>query len=232
MGLADAFGEILARDRKIASSAANWDQRWMDLARFFAGWSKDRSRQVGCVIVDEDRGLVSQGWNGFARGVNDDIDQRHERPEKYEWTKHAEENAFLNAARMGISTKGCTMYLPWFPCANCAGDIVQAGIVELVTIASDDSDPQWGESMARARTILAEGGVKVRTMPGEVPFVNPRQKSFYQLSMHEIDPSQGPPSLAVSDCNDPSSPEFGFVEIAYQSPPLSEAIRQQQEGGR
>ena len=148
---------------------ATWDNRWMSLALLFASWSKDRSRQVGCVIVDEDNGLISQGWNGFPRGVDDEPDDRHERPAKYEWTKHAEENAFLNAARKGISTKGCTIYIPWFPCANCAGDIVQAGIREVVCFEFDRSDPHWGANMERAETILREGNVKVRIIPGSPP---------------------------------------------------------------
>lgn len=147
----------------------DWDQRWMDLAKHFASWSKDRSRKVGCVIIDEDKGLVSQGWNGFARGVNDDIDERHDRPQKYEWTKHAEENAFLNAARKGISVKGCTIYIPWFPCANCAGDIVQTGIKNVVCYRPDPEDLKWVANMSRARIILQEGGVNIRYIIGSPP---------------------------------------------------------------
>jgi dCMP deaminase len=160
-----AFGTLAAHRAR----RDKWDQRWMALARHFATFSEDRSRQVGCVVVGEGQTLLSQGWNGFPRGVNGHIDQRHERPEKYEWTKHAEENAIANAARQGTRLMGATMYLPWYPCAGCAGDIVQAGIKELVVIASDPRDDRWGESMERAETILAEGGVIVRTLPGDPP---------------------------------------------------------------
>lgn len=152
-----------------AAKQAMWDERWMSLALFFAQWSKDQSRKVGAVIVDDEMGLVAQGWNGFPRGVNDTFPERHERPEKYEWTKHAEENAFLNAARNGIRTKGCTLYVPWFPCANCAGDIVQAGIKTVVAYKPDMTDPHWGANMNRATTILMEGGVKIRIIPGSPP---------------------------------------------------------------
>lgn len=146
-----------------------WDERWMGLACHVAGWSKDRSRQVACVIVDRDQALVSMGWNGFPRGVNDDIEERHERPTKYDFVKHAEENAIANAARIGVSTRGCTMYLPWFPCANCAGDIVQAGIMDLVVYEFDAADPKWGTSMKHASQILSEGKVRVRTIAGAPP---------------------------------------------------------------
>src|SRR5437660_184888 len=120
---------------------ADWDQRFMELAGFVAGWSKDRSRQVGCVIVAPDNSLRSIGFNGFPRGLNDDHDHRHERPAKYFWTEHAERNAIYAAARNGIPLAGCRMYLPWFPCVDCARAIVQAGIAELVSLAPDFSDP-------------------------------------------------------------------------------------------
>jgi len=54
------------------------------------------------------------------------------RPAKYRWTEHAERNAIFSAARMGVSIVGATMYLPWFPCAECARAIVQSGIGALV----------------------------------------------------------------------------------------------------
>lgn len=144
------------------TAQTDWDRRWMDTANHFATFSKDRNRQVGCVIIDEDHGLVSQGWNGFARGVNDNIDERHERPLKYVYTKHAEENAFLNAARMGARTKGATLYVNRYPCANCAGDIVQAGIKTVVCPAPIFDHPRWGESMKEASKILNEGSIAVR----------------------------------------------------------------------
>lgn len=149
---------------EVRKSTDAWDRFWMATAQHFATKSKDHSHQVGCVIVDEDQGLVAQGWNGFPRGVNDNVAARHERPTKYLYTKHAEENAFLNAARMGAKTKGCTLYVTWFPCANCAGDIVQAGINNVICYDFDPNHERWGENMQHALTILQEGGVNVRVM--------------------------------------------------------------------
>lgn len=154
---------------KTAEKQAMWDERWMSLAKFFATWSKDRSRKVGCVIVDPEQGLIAQGWNGFPRGIQDDLPERHVHPEKGDWTKHAEENAFLNAARNGVRTKGCTLYVHWFPCASCAGDIVQAGISTVVAYKPDFNDPKWGGNMIRAYAILAEGGVELRIIDGQIP---------------------------------------------------------------
>ena len=75
------------------------DDRFMNLA-YVAEWSKDRSTKVGCVVIGPDREVRSMGYNGFPRGINDEIERRHARPDKY--TEHAERNAIYNAARVGV----------------------------------------------------------------------------------------------------------------------------------
>jgi dCMP deaminase len=140
----------------------DWDRRYLDLARHIGAWSKDRSRQVGCVIVGPDRLLRAIGFNGFPRGLDDDVPDRHERPVKYLWTEHAERNAIYTAARIGISLERATMYLPWFPCVDCSRAIVQVGITELVAIPPDISDPQWGEAFSVSLKLLEEAHVAVR----------------------------------------------------------------------
>jgi dCMP deaminase len=139
-----------------------WDDRFMDLARTVGGWSKDRSTKVGCVIIAPDRGIISTGYNGFPRGVDDTIEARHERPAKYKYTEHAERNAIYAAAKRGVTLQGSTMVLPWFPCAHCAMAIVQSGIRELVAIEPNLQDPRWGEDFKVATEILSEGGIAVR----------------------------------------------------------------------
>lgn len=134
----------------------------MDLALHVGGWSKDRSRQVGCIVVAPDNSIRSIGFNGFPRGLNDDHDARHERPNKYLWTEHAERNAIYAAARNGIPLAGCRMYLPWFPCVDCARAVVQAGIAELICLEPDFTDPQWGEGFRVAIDLMAESGLIVR----------------------------------------------------------------------
>lgn len=132
------------------------------MAKLVASWSKDRSRSCGAVIVDYRNVVVSIGWNGFPRGVNDDVDSRHERPTKYQWTEHAERNAIFNAAANGHSTKGCTMYLSWYPCADCARAIIQSGILRIVSIEPDWNDHIWSADFAVVKEMLAEAGVEVR----------------------------------------------------------------------
>lgn len=139
-----------------------WDYRFMKLADGeVAQWSKDRSRKIGAVIV-RDREIITTGFNGMPRGINDDVEARHERPEKYHWFIHAEANAIINAARQGKSTLNGDIYVNLFPCDTCAGFIVQAGIKRVfVDKEPDFNDPKFGEAFKRALIIFEEGGVEV-----------------------------------------------------------------------
>jgi dCMP deaminase len=139
-----------------------WDRRFMELAKLVATWSKDRSTKVGCVIVGPDREVRSIGFNGFPRRVDDDIEERHERPAKYAWTEHAERNAIYNAVRIGVPLAGCTIYLPWFPCMDCARALVQVGIVEIVALEPNLEDPKWGQDFKLALLLFEEAGLRVR----------------------------------------------------------------------
>lgn len=138
------------------------DSHWMNAARrFAANNSTDRSTKVGCVIVTPGNVSAAYGANTFPFGVQG-VEARHQRPAKYKWTEHAERNAIYCAARRGYPTSGCRMFLPWFPCMDCARAIVQADIVELVCHAPDLSDPTWGADFRDAQVLFAEAGVVVR----------------------------------------------------------------------
>ena len=140
---------------------AVWDRRFIDLALHVAEWSSDRTTKVGCVIVGRFNQLVAVGYNGLPRNI-EDAQGRSERPEKYFWTEHAERNAIYVAARLGLPLGGCRMYLPWFPCVDCARAIVQAGLDEVVAFEPDWKDARWGEQFSIARQIFLESGVGVR----------------------------------------------------------------------
>jgi dCMP deaminase len=141
--------------------SAEWDSRFLDLAQHVGQWSKDRSRKVGCIIIGPQREIRAMGYNGFPRGIDDAESARHERPDKYLWTEHAERNAIFQAARIGTPLDGCTMYLSWFPCMACARAIVQSGIARLVAAKPDIHDPQWGEEFEAALSLLGEAAVAV-----------------------------------------------------------------------
>jgi dCMP deaminase len=143
-------------------SKVDWHKRYLDLTETYASWSKDRSTGVGAVIVTDDNTDIVKGYNGFPRGANDDVDERHERPAKYDWTEHAERNAIFKAAREGISTKGCSMYINRFPCVECTRGIIQSGITKIIIPEKPDlTHHKWGESWRTAIEMLEECGVEI-----------------------------------------------------------------------
>lgn len=147
---------------------SKWDERFMLLAHHVGGWSKERGRKLGAVIVGPDREVRSLGYTGLPRGVNDDVESRHSRVdgEKYIWAAHAETNAIFSAARIGVCLKDCVLYVPLFPCADCAKGIIQSGIREVVTYKPDlSSEPVWARSFEVSSAMFAEAGVVVRLMP-------------------------------------------------------------------
>lgn len=146
--------------------SAKWDARFLRLAHEVSTWSKDRTTQVGAVIVGDDKTPGPYGYNGFPRNVDDDAEDRHQRPTKYRWTEHAERNAIYNAARIGMGLKGCTMYVTHVPCADCARAIVQVGIREVVVDQACQEDrgfnDRWDEDSQVTREMLKEAGVTFR----------------------------------------------------------------------
>ncbi len=141
-----------------------WDNRFLELAKHISGWSKDPSTKVGCVVVGEDREIRSTGFNGFPRGINDDASRLTDRDKKYPLICHAEENAIMHAARIGISLKGSTAYVTWPPCSRCARSLIQAGIEEIVYPETKAIPERWLEDFNTSNGMLLEAGIRVRTV--------------------------------------------------------------------
>lgn len=143
----------------------NWDEYYMQIASAVRLKSKDIRTQIGAVIVGLDNEIVSTGYNSFPRGINDRDMNRQERPEKYYWMMHAEQNAIVNAARIGVSTKGCTIYLTCnIPCTDCAKAIINAGITRVVCDPKSPSGAEgvfWEEHIKRSIIMLREAGVRI-----------------------------------------------------------------------
>jgi dCMP deaminase len=125
--------------------------------------SKDPSTKTSCVIVGPNNEVRSIGYNGIPRGVNDNED-RFVRPLKYKWVEHAERNAIYNAARNGTSIDGCTIYIMWHPCADCARAIIQSGITQVVVPAgsTEYGKDRWGEDFEISRIMFCEANITVR----------------------------------------------------------------------
>lgn len=149
----------------------NWDDYFLSMVFTVLRKSKDRSTQVGAVIVNEHNEIVNTGFNGFPRGIDDDNPKYHERPLKYDYTEHAERNAIYQAAAGRGGTRGCRMYLGFNPnkaiCTGCARGLIQSGIVEVIgpeVIKFQGKGEQWTKDCLTAWHMLKEAGVKLRTV--------------------------------------------------------------------
>lgn len=137
--------------------------RFFAVAEAMEGMSKDPSTKVGCAIIDDDFNVLSLGFNGFPRKVDDSITnfpERYERPLKYALTIHGELNAICNAARKGTSLKDSTLIVTsLFPCSNCSGAIIQSGIKRIIT--SLPNNERWIEDAEISKLLFKESGIEV-----------------------------------------------------------------------
>lgn len=148
--------QIESNQKKIFQNQRKWDLRFLSICDELAKWSSCLSRQYGAVLV-RDKVMISTGYNGPPRGVPHCSGERGGYaedslficPRKAKGYKsgeglhlcpaiHAEENAILNAARIGVEVFGSTMYMNCsIPCKDCLKKIINVGIVELVCISFD-----------------------------------------------------------------------------------------------
>lgn len=138
-----------------------WVDYLMGFAKHAAVKSKDATK-VGAILVGPDGEVRLTAFNGPPRGVLD-LPERFERPAKYLFASHAEANLVAFAARAGIPTKGCAVYVTHAPCASCARSLIQAGIVRVVHGDGKTSMPD-AEFIA-ASDMLREAGVVLEMRP-------------------------------------------------------------------
>ena len=141
-----------------------WDKRFMELTEQVATWSScaRENRQVGAIIVKNKR-ILTTGYNGAPEGIKSCKEKGEclrdimgiESGTRHEicYAVHAEQNAIVQAARLGIVLDGATLYCTHQPCVICAKIIINAGIKRIVY--------KYGYPDEFARHLLDEAGVKV-----------------------------------------------------------------------
>ena len=142
--------------------AQKWDKRFMEVARLVGTWAScyQAERKIGAVIVQNKR-IMTTGYNGAPAGIKTCVERGECMRRKLGipsgtrqemcYATHAEQNAISQAARLGISIEGATLYCTHQPCAVCAKMIVNAGITRVVY--------EQGYPDEFAVEILTEGGV-------------------------------------------------------------------------
>lgn len=135
-----------------------WDIWFLQMAKYVSTASLDPSTKTGAVIVDQKRRVVSVGYNGFARGVNDKPERYADREKKYNYVVHCEVNAALFAHR---DLDGCTLYTyPFASCSRCAAVMIQSGIKRCVAPPLPDHlTERWSADLELTAQQFAEAGV-------------------------------------------------------------------------
>jgi dCMP deaminase len=147
----------------IPAHVDNWDEYFLNIAKAVSIKSKDPRCAVGAVIVSNGNVILSTGFNGLARGVHDDDQTLLDVDEKMKVICHAENNAIVNAARVGgRPLEGTTIYVTKFPCLACCNAIIQAGVRRIYTHdGSFWNDDPADEDHSRKRRVLHEARIEV-----------------------------------------------------------------------
>lgn len=127
-------------DKKRTTSRPSWDEYFLGISKLVASRSTCMRRQVGAVVV-KNKQILATGYNGAPSGIthcdkvgclrqqmNVPSGQRHELCRAL----HAEQNAFLQAARHGVSLEGSTLYITTQPCSICAKMIINVGVKKII----------------------------------------------------------------------------------------------------
>ena len=155
------------KDQVLPKRRPSWDEYFMQMAELTATRSTCLRRNVGAVIV-QNRHIIATGYNGAPRGLAHCVElggclreklgvpsgERHELCRAL----HAEQNAIIQAATLGHSIEGGSIYITHQPCAICAKMIINAGIDRIVV--------KEGYPDELAVQILKEAGLKI-VMLGE-----------------------------------------------------------------
>lgn len=138
-----------------------WNNRFLELTDHLATWSLDPSTKVAAALFKGKYQLAS-AYNGFPPGIEDTPERLNDRPLKYKITQHAESNLVGTCAKFGIPTEGATVAITTYPCCNCAGLMIGAGIKKIVARKpTEDFLTRWKDDIELAMTMLEEAGVEI-----------------------------------------------------------------------
>lgn len=146
----------------------SWDEFFMGVAKLSAGRSKDPSTQVGACIVSDDNFILSVGYNGAPHGWHDDNfpwNRDGKKMEtKYPYVCHAERNAILNYPGAKRDLVGAKIYVDLFPCNECAKEIAQVGIKEVIYLSDKYADT---DETKMAKLLFENCGITYRQLEKE-----------------------------------------------------------------
>jgi dCMP deaminase len=138
-------------------------KKFFELSKFQAElFSKDKSTKVCALFINpESLHVLSMGFNGMPRNIDETIEKRWERPQKYKYVVHAEANGIYNACRSGVSLKDSICIVNFFPCSNCAKALIQVGIKEIISNYPDFKHPNYGDDFKYSLEMFNEAKIQI-----------------------------------------------------------------------
>jgi dCMP deaminase len=136
-----------------------WHLRFLSIAKEVSTWSKDPSTQIGAVAV-KDKVILSTGYNGFPRSIEDSESRYNNRQEKYRYIVHGEMNCIYNATHIGAKLDGSDLYVYGLPtCSECAKGIIQVGVKKVFVCYPENIKEKWSESEKLSSDMYKQAGV-------------------------------------------------------------------------
>ncbi|MCU7557196.1 ComE operon protein 2 [Macrococcus capreoli] len=127
-----------------------WKEYFMAQSQLLALRSTCTRLSVGATIVKDNR-VIAGGYNGSVSGEVHCIDEGcYVENGHCIRTIHAEMNALLQCAKMGVSTEGAEIYVTHFPCIHCTKSIIQAGIKKIYYANDYKNHPYAVELLQKA----------------------------------------------------------------------------------
>ncbi|HBH49928.1 MAG TPA: CMP deaminase [Bacteroidales bacterium] len=142
--------------RPYGKRQADFDKRYLEMARTWSKNSYCQRRQVGALIV-KDRMIISDGYNGTPEGFENVCEDENNKTKPY--VLHAEANAITKVAKSNNSSDGATLYITTSPCMECSKLIIQSGIRRVVFCDTYHTD--------EGVRLLERAGIEVQFMEME-----------------------------------------------------------------
>jgi dCMP deaminase len=162
------------------------DEKYMGLAFWVASFSKDPNTQVGAVIIDKNNSPLGYGYNGPPRPI-DDKELNWDRPYKYDFIKHAEENAIAHCPRVDL--EGSIIYVTAKPCSKCMLTIVASGIKKVVYFPHRPKDQKSSLVDAKKQEITEEiankANVVLEKFNGNLSWIRDRIKVMEDIGVFD-----------------------------------------------
>ena len=145
----------------------SWVDYYLGLAKVISRRSHDIHTKHGCVITDRENRIIGSGYNGFPKGLPDDI-LPLDRPDKYDWMEHSEQNALANCV---LRPDDGIAYVTGQCCNRCIRSLWQNGVKEVYMIDSHGTHLFDDKQQKLFDTFIELSGMKIHYVTPELDWI-------------------------------------------------------------